>query len=184
MSDRRLSTFLSLVLRHKPEAAGVTLDSNGWTDIGDLLLGAEAAGVPISPEALQRVVETNDKRRFEISPDGARIRARQGHSVPVDLGLAPAEPPATLYHGTVARALPAIRREGLRPMERHHVHLSPDRETAVRVGSRRGAPVILEVDAASLHARGAAFYLTTNGVWLTEAVPPEAIRFDAASPAA
>lgn len=176
-SDVRLSRFVSLVLRHDPSAAGLALDPHGWASVDALLAGAQDRGVPLTPEALERVVRDNDKRRFELSYDGARIRARQGHSVAVDLGLQPAVPPATLYHGTVAAALPAIRREGLRPMSRQHVHLSPDRESAKRVGSRRGAPVLLEVDAASLHARGVAFFLSTNGVWLTDAVPPEAVRF-------
>lgn len=181
-SDIRFSRFLSLVLRHKPEAAGVTLDASGWTEIADLLRGAEAAGVALSPEALRRVVEGNDKQRFEISRDGERIRARQGHSVRVDLGLVPTTPLATLYHGTVGRALPAIRREGLRPMQRHHVHLSADPETAIRVGNRRGDAIILEVDAARLHASGTLFFVTGNGVWLTDRVPPEAIRFPDAVP--
>ncbi len=175
--DVRLSRFVSLVLRHKPEAAGVTLDASGWAAIDDLVRGARASGVELSPGALRRIVETNDKKRFEISRDGTRIRARQGHSVAVDLGLAPVTPPATLYHGTVARALPAIQREGLRPMARHHVHLSPDLETASRVGRRRGAPIILAVDAAALHASGTQFFVTENGVWLADLVPPEAIRF-------
>lgn len=176
-SDVRLSRFLSLVLRHRPEVAGVTLNANGWTNINALVQGAQQKGVPLTPKALHRVVETNDKHRFEISADGQRIRARQGHSVSVDLNLAPETPLATLYHGTIARALPAIRREGLRAMSRHHVHLSPDRETALRVGQRRGEPIILEIDAAALHARGVLFYRTDNGVWLTDAVPPDAIRF-------
>ncbi|MEM1055288.1 MAG: RNA 2'-phosphotransferase [Bacteroidota bacterium] len=130
--DIRRSRFLSLVLRHRPEAAGLVLDAEGWAEVSALLRGATQRGVDLSPGDVVRVVQDNDKQRFELSPDGARIRARQGHSVPVDLGLAPRIPPDVLFHGTVARVLPAIRREGLRPMQRHHVHLSPDRETAER----------------------------------------------------
>ena len=126
---------------------------------------------------LERVIRENDKQRFELSPDGARIRARQGHSISVDLGLEPRVPPDVLFHGTVARALPAIRHEGLRPMNRHHVHLSPDRDTAIHVGARRGEPVILEIDAAGLHASGEPFYLTENGVWLVGTVPPSRLVF-------
>lgn len=117
----------------------------------------------------------NDKRRFTV--DGDRIRANQGHTVTVDLELPPAEPPAYLYHGTVARHLDAIRAEGLRPMFRHHVHLSPDRETATRVGARRGRPVVLSVDAGAMHHDGLVFHVSANGVWLTDAVPPRYLRF-------
>jgi len=173
--DVRRSKFLSLVLRHQPEAAGLTLSEDGWVAVSALLDGARQRGVDLSREDLARVARENDKQRFELSPDGERIRARQGHSVAVDLGLVPQVPPDVLYHGTVARALPAIRAEGLRPMSRQHVHLSPDRETAERVGARRGRPVILRVDAARLHVRGVPFYRSTNGVWLVAAVPPDAL---------
>lgn len=175
--DIRRSKFLSLVLRHRPEAAGVTLNEEGWTEVAALLDGAQRRGVVLSREDLDRVVRANDKQRFELSADGTRIRARQGHSVSVDLGLPPRVPPDVLFHGTVAPALPAIRREGLRPMKRHHVHLSPDRETATRVGARRGTPVILEIDAAGLHTSGVAFYQTENGVWLVDAVPSSFLTF-------
>ena len=121
------------------------------------------------------MVDTNDKRRFAI--EGTRIRASQGHSVEVDLGLAPATPPSYLYHGTVARNLDAIRAEGLRPMNRHDVHLSADRETATRVGARRDRPIVLAVDAAAMHRDGHIFRLSANHVWLTTAVPPRYLRF-------
>lgn len=170
--DIRRSRFLSLVLRHRPEAADLALDAEGWTEVETLLRGAHGQGLILTRDDLERVVRTNDKQRFELSPDGSRIRARQGHSVSVDLGLTSRTPPDVLFHGTVANALPAIRREGLRPMKRHHVHLSPDRETASHVGARRGAPLILVVDAAGLHATGVPFYHTENGVWLVDAVPP------------
>jgi putative RNA 2'-phosphotransferase len=170
-----LSKFLSLVLRHEPEAAGVQLDENGWVAIDVLLAGCAAHGVALTREELLELVRSSDKQRFAIVGD--RIRANQGHSVPVDLALAAVPPPATLFHGTVARSLASIRREGLRPRARTHVHLSPDRETARRVGARRGSPVILEVDAAGMDAAGFTFHRSENGVWLTEWVPPRFLTF-------
>lgn len=128
-------------------------------------------------EELLDIVTHSDKQRFAISTDGLRIRANQGHSVEVDLALMPIEPPAVLFHGTVARFLDAIEREGLRAGERTHVHLSADVETAKKVGARRGAPVILEVDAAAMHRAGLEFFRSANGVWLTAAVPPQYLRF-------
>ncbi|MFJ8586235.1 RNA 2'-phosphotransferase [Streptomyces sp. NPDC093595] len=178
MDDRRavkVSKYLSKHLRHQPERIGLTLDPQGWVAIDDLLRATAAHGMRISRTELEHVVAVNDKRRFTI--DGERIRANQGHTVDVDLDLPPADPPAYLYHGTVARALPAIRAEGLRPMARHHVHLSPDRETATRVGARRGRPVVLSVDAGAMHRDGHIFHVTANGVWLTDAVPPAYVRF-------
>ncbi|MEU6727115.1 RNA 2'-phosphotransferase [Nonomuraea wenchangensis] len=171
----RVSKYLARHLRHDPGRIGLTLDPAGWVPVEELLSAAAAHGFPITPAELARVVETNDKRRYVIE-DG-RIRASQGHSVPVDLGLPPAEPPEVLYHGTVVRFLSAIRREGLRPMGRHHVHLSPDRDTAVRVGARRGAPVVLVVRAGAMHADGHVFHLSANGVWLTGHVPPAYLAF-------
>ncbi|MGA4988445.1 RNA 2'-phosphotransferase [Nonomuraea bangladeshensis] len=171
----RVSKFLARHLRHDPGRIGLILDPAGWVPVEELLSAAAAHGFPITPAELARVVETDDKRRYVIE-DG-RIRASQGHSVPVDLGLPPAEPPEVLYHGTVGRFLSAIRREGLRPMGRHHVHLSPDRDTAVRVGARRGAPVVLVVRAGAMHADGHVFHLSANGVWLTGHVPPAYLAF-------
>jgi putative RNA 2'-phosphotransferase len=178
--DRRtvkVSRYLSKHLRHQPERIGLTLDPHGWVEIDVLLRAAAAHRFPITRAELNHVVATNDKRRFAVAGD--RIRASQGHTVPVDLGLPPAEPPAYLYHGTVARSLDAIRAEGLRPMNRHHVHLSPDRETATRVGARRGRPVVLSVDAGSMHRAGHVFHVSANGVWLTGSVPPEYLRLPA-----
>ncbi|WP_137994511.1 RNA 2'-phosphotransferase [Streptomyces vilmorinianum] len=178
MDDRRtvkVSKYLSKHLRHQPERIGLVLDANGWTEIDTLLRAAAEHGFPISRAELDHVVAVNDKKRFAI--EGTRIRASQGHTVQVDLDLPVAEPPAYLYHGTVAASLAAIRAEGLRPMARHHVHLSPDRETATRVGARRGRPVVLSVDAGAMHRAGHVFHLSANGVWLTDAVPPEYLRF-------
>ncbi|MFD3941603.1 RNA 2'-phosphotransferase [Streptomyces sp. NPDC058579] len=178
MDERRtvkVSKYLSKHLRHQPERIGLVLDPNGWTEIDALLHAAREHGFPITRAELDHVVAANDKKRFAI--DGTRIRASQGHTVQVDLDLPPAQPPAYLYHGTVAASLDAIRAQGLRPMARHHVHLSPDRETATRVGARRGRPVVLSVDAGAMHRAGHVFHVSANGVWLTDAVPPEFLRF-------
>jgi putative RNA 2'-phosphotransferase len=172
----RLSKFLSLHLRHAPQAIGLTLQPGGWVNVADLLAACAAHGHPLTRDELEDLVEDNDKQRFAFDETGQRLRAQQGHSVAVDLQLLPAVPPALLYHGTVPAALPAIRQTGLQKMSRHHVHLSPDEATARRVGQRRGRPVLLVVDAAALHAAGGLFYRSGNGVWLTEAVPPQYVR--------
>lgn len=172
----QLSKFLSRHLRHTPEAVGLALGEGGWVNVDDLLAAAAQHGRLFTRAELEAVVAGNDKQRFAFDETGTRIRAQQGHSVPVDLGLVPTVPPAELYHGTVPAALPAIRRAGLSKMQRHHVHLSPDIETARRVGNRRGSTVLFAVDAAALHAAGHAFYVSGNGVWLTEHVPPEYLR--------
>lgn len=171
----KVSKYLSKHLRHQPDRIGITLDENGWVAVDELLRAAAEHGFRITRAELDHVVAVNDKRRFTIG--GGRIRANQGHSVTVDLGLPSAEPPAYLYHGTVARHLDAIRAEGLRAMNRHHVHLSPDRETATRVGARRGRPVVISVHAGAMHQAGRRFYVSVNGVWLTDTVPPEFLRF-------
>lgn len=171
-SNKDISKTLSFWLRHRPDAAGLTLDAQGWTPV-DPVLAALGRKHPCDRDRLVEVIADNDKQRFELSPDGERIRARQGHSVEVDLDWPEAEPPALLYHGTVERFLPAIRAEGLKPMRRHHVHLSPDRETATRVGNRRGEAVVLTIRAGDMHAAGHRFYLTGNGVWLTDMVSPD-----------
>ncbi|WP_156727871.1 RNA 2'-phosphotransferase [Streptomyces apocyni] len=170
----KVSKYLSKHLRHRPERIGLTLDSGGWVDIDTLVAAAAAHGFPFTRAELDRAVAENDKQRFAI--DGDRIRASQGHTVAVELGLPPSEPPAYLYHGTVARNLDAIRAEGLRPMARHDVHLSADRDTATRVGARRGRPVVLSVDAGAMHRDGHEFRLSANGVWLTSAVPTAYLR--------
>jgi putative RNA 2'-phosphotransferase len=171
----KVSKYLSKHLRHQPERIGLSLDEGGWIEIDALIAAAAAHGFRFTRDELDHVVAANDKRRFAI--DGTRIRASQGHSIDVDLGLAPATPPPYLHHGTVARSLDAIRVEGLRPMNRHDVHLSPDRETATRVGARRGRPVVLSVDSGAMHRDGHVFHVSANGVWLTKAVPPQYLRF-------
>lgn len=172
----RLSKRLSYVLRHAPDSVGISLDAAGWVDIADLLAALARHGRPVSRAELVDVVARNDKQRFAIDATGSRIRASQGHSVPVDLGYPAAEPPAELFHGTVERSVPAILAEGLRAGNRHAVHLSPDVGTARRVGARRGRPVVLRVDAAAMVRDGADFTRSANGVWLVDAVPPRYLR--------
>jgi putative RNA 2'-phosphotransferase len=164
----RTSKRLSYLLRHRPDTAGLTLDPAGWVDVEDLL-----TALRLTRSELDEVVAGNDKRRFAFDTSGTRIRASQGHSVPVELDYAPAHPPAELFHGTVERFVPAILAEGLRPGNRHAVHLSPDVQTALRVGARRGRPVVLRVDAGAMAAEGAVFTQSANGVWLVDAVPPQ-----------
>ncbi|CAM5596780.1 putative RNA 2'-phosphotransferase OS=Streptomyces alboniger OX=132473 GN=kptA PE=3 SV=1 [Streptomyces alboniger] len=171
----KVSKYLSKHLRHEPGRIELTLDDHGWVEIDALLAAAAAHRFPFSRAELDHVVAVNDKRRFAV--ENGRIRASQGHSVAVDLDLPPATPPAHLFHGTVAARLAAIRAEGLRPMNRHAVHLSADRGTAGRVGARRGRPVVLTVDAAAMHRDGHVFHVSANGVWLTAAVPPGHLRF-------
>ncbi|MGG8405638.1 RNA 2'-phosphotransferase [Streptomyces sp. 12297] len=177
MDERRavkVSKYVSKHLRHQPERIGLALDPQGWVEIDALIAAAAAHGFAFSRSELDHVVAANDKKRFAV--EGSRIRASQGHTVTVDLALPAAEPPEYLYHGTVAAALDAIRAEGLLPMRRHHVHLSPDRDTATRVGARRGRPVVLSVAAGAMHRAGHVFRVSANGVWLADAVPPEFLR--------
>jgi putative RNA 2'-phosphotransferase len=173
----RLSKFLSLVLRHQPQKYGLTLDDHGWAQIDDLIVVAIRAGVPLTHESLQRVVTQNDKQRFAISADGRTIRARQGHSITVDLELVSLEPPAQLYHGTAERFVPSIHVQGLLRRSRQHVHLSPDMPTAIKVGQRHGKPVVLTVQSAAMHRDGYHFYQAENGVWLVDAVPVAYLSF-------
>jgi putative RNA 2'-phosphotransferase len=177
MDERRLvkvSKYLAKHLRHRPERIGLTLDPEGWADVGELLAAAGRHGFALTRAEIEHVVAFNDKRRYELV--GNRIRAVQGHSVPVELNLPVVAPPELLYHGTVSRSVEPILREGLMPMGRHAVHLSPDRETARRVGARRGEPVILVVQAGRMAADGHEFRVSANGVWLVGSVPPEYLR--------
>lgn len=178
MSDHftKISRFLSYVLRHRPDEVGLTLDEGGWVGVDELLAACAARGRRISRADLEYVVANNDKRRFAFDDDRARIRASQGHSVEVDLGYEPADPPALLYHGTAERFLVSIMRGGLVRGSRHHVHLSPDPATAREVGTRHGRPLVLEVRSGDMARAGVTFYLAANGVWLTDRVPPEYLR--------
>jgi putative RNA 2'-phosphotransferase len=169
----RISKYLSKHLRHSLDELGLTLRPGGWVPVDDLLAAAEDHGFPITYDELVECVETNDKKRFSFDETGDLIRANQGHSVEVDLQLEERQPPEILYHGTVERFLPAILAEGLIKGKRHHVHLSKDVETARKVGARRGKPVVLKVDAGRMNLDGHKFYLSVNGVWLTDAVQPK-----------
>jgi len=168
----QLSKFLSYVLRHKPESIGVTLDSEGWASIDEIIAGATKSRRAVSREMVECVVATNDKQRFALSPDGLYIRAVQGHSTTeVAIRFEEQVPPTLLYHGTATRFLPSIHERGLVAGNRHHVHLSADMQIAVSVGTRHGKPAVLTVAAAVMHSQGHKFHLSENGVWLTEHVP-------------
>ncbi len=171
------SKFLSLVLRHQPELIGLVLDDAGWADI-DALIDLAQPHKPLTRALIEEVVEQNNKQRFAISDDGLRIRANQGNSIEVELGLQPVAPPSLLYHGTATRFVDSIRREGLRKRGRQHLHLSADAATATNVGARHGKPVVLIVRAGAMAAAGHAFFRSDNGVWLTDAVPVAFIDFD------
>jgi putative RNA 2'-phosphotransferase len=170
--QRAVGKHLAYVLRHDPASVGVTLDVGGWVAIEDLLAGLAAAGRRLTREQLDEVVAADGKQRYAVSADGERIRANQGHSVPVDLGLVPVRPPDLLFHGTVAASVPSILEHGLRPGSRQHVHLSGDVTTARVVGSRRGSPVVLQVAAGLMYADRLELFRSANGVWLTAHVPP------------
>jgi putative RNA 2'-phosphotransferase len=167
----RISKFLSLILRHNPGKIGLTLDANGWADVNELLQKANRTGFRFDRQTLEKVVAENDKKRFAFSPDGTKIRASQGHSIHVDLQLEPVSPPEVLYHGTAERFKDSILKKGLHPGNRQHVHLSKDIDTAIKVGSRHGKPIVLIVDTRMMEKDGLVFHLSDNGVWLTENVP-------------
>lgn len=166
----KLSIFISLVLRHKPDVANVTLDEHGWADVGELLAGINGIGRKINTDILEEIVESDSKQRYSFNYDKTLIRANQGHSIPVDVELKEQEPPEFLYHGTATRFLDSIVKEGLKPMSRLYVHLSKDVETALKVGKRHGNPVVLKIYSWNMHKDGYKFYLSENGVWLTKKV--------------
>ena len=178
MRDRheKTSKFLSYVLRHRPDEIGLTLDAEGWASVAELIEKSKSAGTVLTKELIEEIVRANDKQRFALSDDGSRIRAHQGHSVKVELNLPPREPPELLYHGTATRFLDAIRKEGLKAMSRQHVHLSPDEQTAHKVGQRHGKPVILTIKSGEMWRAGQLFFLSENGVWLTEKVETKYIE--------
>lgn len=169
--DIALGRFLSLVLRHQPQAAGITLDRGGWADIDALIKGVRATGRKIDRETLERIVRENNKQRYVISEDGRRIRANQGHSIAVELDLHEMVPPPVLYHGTARRFLASISSQGITRQKRQYVHLSCDVDTARQVGSRHGVPVVLTIDAAAMYGDGVPFFRAANGVWLCQHVP-------------
>lgn len=171
----KASRFLSLVLRHKPEAAGIRLDEHGGAEVGDLLRGM-ASRYPLTMEQLEQIVYTDDKQRYSFNGDKTRIRANQGHSIPVDVELEQARAPEFLWHGTGEKYTASIEAQGLLPKSRLYVHLSADEGTAVSVGSRHGRPVVYLVESGRMQRDGYLFYLSRNGVWLTKAVPPAYLR--------
>lgn len=177
MNKNTISRFLSLVLRHDPDKIGITLDPQGWISVDTLLSQMNAHGKNIDFEQLCDVVDSNDKKRFAFNEDKTSIRANQGHSVTVDLQYEAIQPPEYLYHGTVAKFMDAIRKNGLLKMSRHHIHLSESLETATKVGTRRGNPIILTVRSGEMFKRGITFFKSENGVWLTDIVPAEFIEF-------
>ena len=172
METKKLSKFLSLILRHKPETIGIALDEHGWADVEELLQKINKTGHSIDLPLLERIVAENDKQRFSFSADRKKIRANQGHSIHVDVELKPVEPPAVLYHGTIERNRASIEAKGLIKGNRLHVHLSEDVETAIRVAARRkGKNIIYKVSAGEMYREGFQFYQSVNGVWLTDRVP-------------
>ena len=176
--NTRISKFLSLVLRHAPEKIGINLDDTGWTPIDELIAKMNSSGQKIDRQILQHVVATNNKKRFAISEDGRMIRANQGHSIKVEHGYEPKTPPSKLFHGTALRNQDSILNSGLDKRNRHHVHLSSDIETAIAVGKRHGKPIVFDVDSGQMNADGMEFYLSENGVWLTEKVPTKYLKMN------
>ncbi|MBS2036254.1 RNA 2'-phosphotransferase [bacterium] len=174
MDDRRLSRALSYYLRHAPQELDLPLQPGGWVEVSELLEALGRQEIHASLEDLQRVTRNSDKQRFAL--EGTRMRANQGHSVPVDLGLQSQMPPAILYHGTPRTSLESILKQGLLKGQRHHVHLSSEPGTAAQVGQRRGQAVILTVRAGLMHSEGYLFYRSDNGVWLTDSVPPQFLQ--------
>lgn len=169
----KISKYLSKHLRHQPERLGLTLEEGGWVAVEDLLKACANHNFPVSLEQLKEVVKENDKKRFSFDASGNKIRANQGHSVAVDLQLKAQIPPATLFHGTTQRNAVSIKEHGLLKMARHHVHLSTDVETARQVGARHGKPLIFKVNASAMCAENFEFFVSANGVWLVERVPPQ-----------
>lgn len=175
---KHISKFLSLVLRHSPEVIGIKADEQGWVNVDELIEKSKRKHVKFDFETLEEVVFTNDKQRFAFNDDQSKIRANQGHTIKVDLQFKPVKPLEVLYHGTVEKFLNNIKTDGLQKMQRLHVHLSKDQKTAIKVGSRRGKPIILEIDALKMHEDGHEFYLSENGVWLCNEVPAQYIKFE------
>lgn len=176
MNKLKLSRFISLILRHKPDTIGITLDEHGWASVSELLSGINACGNEIDMKTLEEIVAEDEKQRYSFNDDKTKIRANQGHSVNVDVELKKAEPPEILFHGTGEKYVSSIKSEGLKPKSRLYVHLSSDRETAVKVGSRHGKPVVFEVNSGEMSRRGFEFFISENGVWLTKFVPAEYLR--------
>ncbi|AXT59570.1 RNA 2'-phosphotransferase [Aquimarina sp. AD10] len=176
-NHKNTSKFLSLILRHNPAKIGLQLDDNGWADVTELLSKSKNHSPNLDIDLLKEIVQNNDKKRFAFNDDQSKIRANQGHSLDINLGYIPKQPPEFLYHGTVSKFIDAIKEKGILKMSRHHVHLSQDRETAIKVGSRRGKPIVLTLRSGAMHTNGVEFFQSDNGVWLTDHVLPEYIEF-------
>ena len=177
-TEKKISKFLSYVLRHNPDDIGLVLDDQGWALTEDLIAKVNSeSDITMTSEDLKHVVSNNDKKRFLFSPDGQMIRANQGHSIQVDLGLTATAPPERLFHGTALINLDSIRQKGLQKGQRHHVHLSPDTATAKNVGGRHGKPVVLAILSEKMHEADYKFFQSDNGVWLTDHVPVDFIEF-------
>jgi len=174
----QLSKFLSLVLRHQPEELGILLNEQGWTNVDTLLKAMQAKGFAIDLELLKQVVAENNKKRFALNEDCTKIRANQGHSVEIDLGYSHTPPPEMLYHGTAEQHIASIKKDGIQKRSRHHVHLSVDTETATKVGQRHGKLVLLSIKAGEMQRAGHFFYISDNGVWLTDEVPSNFIVWE------
>ena len=172
MDLTRTSRFISLILRHKPEEIGITLDEHGWADVTQLINGVNKTH-PLTMALLEEIVRTDEKGRYSFNEDHTLIRANQGHSIPVDVELPQRNPPSVLWHGTGKKYATSIRKEGLLPKSRLYVHLSVDTETAIAVGRRHGKPVVFQVDSQRMARDGFVFFQSINGVWLTKRVPPE-----------
>ena len=170
MTEKDTSKFISLILRHKPEAIGITLDEHGWANVEDLLDGMNRAGTAIDIELLQKIVAEDEKRRYSFNEDMTLIRANQGHSIPVDVELEEIAPPDILYHGTGEKYVDSIDAQGLIPKSRLYVHLSGDKDTAVKVGQRHGKPVVYVIESGKMYKDGFKFFRSVNGVWLTKEV--------------
>ncbi|GBO51830.1 2'-phosphotransferase [Pseudanabaena sp. lw0831] len=173
----KLSKFVSLVLRHQPEVIGLKLDENGWAEVDRFIELAKQNGTDISKSVLEEIVETNNKKRFSFNSEKSKIRANQGHSIDIELGLTSKHPPELLFHGTATRFIESIRQQGLVAGNRQHVHMSSDETTAINVGQRHGKPVVLKIDTSAMLQDGFVFFCSENLVWLTEFVPPQYLKF-------
>ena len=172
-----ISRYISLILRHKPEVIGIALDAHGWADVDALIQGIQRTKAPaFSRELLDEIVRTDSKQRYAYNEDRTLIRANQGHSIPVDVGLAQTAPPEILWHGTGEKYTASIEKNGLISKSRLYVHLSKDMDTAINVGKRHGKPVVYQVDAGRMAQDGYPFYLSANGVWLPREVPARFLR--------
>ena len=176
MNLTNLSRYLSLILRHKPESIGITLDGHGWANVNDLITGISKNNPGFDMDILEEIVRTDNKQRYSFNPDKTLIRANQGHSIPVDVELPEVKPPELLFHGTGEKYVSSILQQGLIPKSRLYIHLSKDIDTAIKVGKRHGKEVIFQVSTGQMHRDGYKFCLSVNGVWLTKEVPEKYLQ--------